>query len=348
MIYRIRNKVYMALWGLILMATIAGFHWSTSNLTAVAQTTKENPAEIYSTHIQTDLRSAYIQIIKEAKKSVYISIYSLTDPAIIKALKQKSEEGIPVTVVYDAKASSGVDSKLGTAVKGIARNGKGLMHLKILVVDGTRSLIGSANFTPTSLRSHANLVLGFYSEDLAKLLETKIMSLCAEGKVGAISRRDYQINDQNVEVWFLPDNPNAIARLKQLIQTANKSIKVGMFTWTRYDLAHEMIDAKNRGINVQIIMDRSSGQGVSAVIADLLYMNGVNVRFSQGSALLHHKFMIIDEDTLVNGSANWTKAAFTQNDDCFIVLSRITASQNLTLHNIWKIMLEESDLYHHS
>lgn len=143
-------------------------------------------------------------------------------------------------------------------------------------------------------------------------------------------------------MWFLPDNTHAVAQLKRLIQTAEKSLKVAMFTWTRFDLAQEMIEAKQKGVEVEIIIDQQSGRGVSAGIVHHLRKGAIPVRLSTGMGLLHHKFMIIDDKILVNGSANWTKAAFGSNDDCVIILYNLNHKQQRNLHRLWKVMKSES------
>lgn len=331
------------LWSLICTLTVACFYWLSASYQAVQQPSASRPTELYSNQTRDDLRSAFIQAINEASQSIYLSIYSLTDRSLIAELRKKSEEGVDVTVIYDADASEGVHRKLGKKVHAVSRKGRGLMHQKILVVDDLKCWIGSANFTPTSLRSHGNLVLGFYCPELAKTLKEKAQTLAREGKVKTIASRNFQINGQKVEMRFLPDDADAVARIKQLIRSAKKTIKIAMFTWTRRDFANEVIEANKRGVRTEVVLDRNSGQGVSALALDILQRNGIPVRVSQGTPLLHHKFMIVDDEILVNGSANWTKAAFTQNDDCFIVLHDLTTEQKNRLEQLWEVILEESD-----
>ncbi len=82
-----------------------------------------------------------------------------------------------------------------------------------------------------------------------------------------------------------------------------------MFTWTRMDFAHAVIEAANRGISVDVVIDSNQGKGASSRIVDLFKNSKVNVALSQGGPLLHHKFLYIDNNLLVNGSANWTRDA---------------------------------------
>ena len=115
-----------------------------------------------------------------------------------------------------------------------------------------------------------------------------------------------------------------------------------MFTWTREDFAKGVIAAFRRGVDVEVVIDYYQGKGASFKIVEQLKNSGVKVRIGKGGALLHHKFMVIDDDTLVNGSANWTKAAFTRNDDCFIVLDPLSSNNQEKLETLWKKIWSES------
>lgn len=316
---------------------MVGYHFTHSHLPHPGQ-----PAELYSTQTRNDLQLTFLHAIRDAKNSILLLMYSLTDPKIIRALRNKSEEGLDIQVICDANASSGVANKLGRKVQTFYRKGRGLMHQKILLIDDCNAWVGSANMTPPSLRMHGNLLIGLRNQDFGKTIAEKAQMMTTVGKIKHIETQCFSIGGQATEMWFLPDNTDAIGRLKQMIQIAEKSLKVAMFTWTRFDLAQEVIDAKQRGVDVQVIIDQHSGCGVSAKVVEYLRKGGIPVRLSTGGKLLHHKFMIIDDKVLVNGSANWTKAAFIQNDDCFMVIHNLNEKQQCHLHRLWNVMITES------
>jgi len=300
-----------------------------------------HPIELYSNQTQNDLQQTFAVAIGEAKKSVLLIIYSLTDNTIIESLKNKSIQGVEVTVICDPKASRRVERRLGPQVNTVKRFAEGLMHQKILVIDETLVWIGSANMTTESLRNHGNLVVGFESPSLAAAIKSKAHGMEADDD-SIVLHQETVLGGQQVELWFLPDDTQAVNRIKQLLRAAQKSIKVAMFTWTRYDLAQEVLNAAKRGVRVEAVIDRQSGYGASAKVVEILQKGGLPVRLSTGSALLHHKFAIIDDTILINGSANWTKAAFTQNDDCFIILHGITDEQKSLLDDLWSVVAHES------
>jgi len=316
--------------------------WIADQAKAVVLPQAENPIEIYSNQTNDDLRGTLVAGIEEAKKSIVLIIYSLTDQDIIQALKKKSEEGVEVTVICDPKASPYTPKKLGKNILVKKRYNNALMHQKILVVDGVKTWIGSANMTHDSLRVHGNLILGFYCPELADCVLRRADSILKGVELPPQDIKEYNIAGQKTELWFLPENQDAVPAIKDLIRSAKKTVRVAMFTWTRYDLANEIIAAQKKGVDTHVVIDYNSGKGASSKVVKLLKDNGIPVYLSQSTGLLHHKFLYIDGETLVNGSANWTLAAFTKNDDCFIILHKLTDQQRQHLDSLWEAISDES------
>lgn len=300
------------------------------------------PVELYSNQTQDDLTHLFQQAIENAKESITLIIYALTDPQIIQTLQKKSESGVPTYIVCDAKASPGISHRLPRATI-IKRYGKGLMHQKILIIDNRQIWLGSANLTTNSLSLHGNLVMGIENPAIAQALTDRAKSMDEDGGYTPLLHKETTAGPQNLELWVLPDDRNAIKRMIALFRSAQKSIKVAMFTWTRVDFTEELIAASKRGVKVETIIDRYSGKGASAKIVRLLEQGGIPIRLSTGNKLLHHKFAYIDDNILVNGSANWTNAAFKENDDYFIVLYPLTPEQQDKMNKLWGILIKESE-----
>ncbi len=304
-----------------------------------------NPVELYSNQMQDNLAEIYQHAIQDAKESITLVIYALTDPQITQALQKKSEAGVQIHIVCDAKASPGIIHHL-PRVNIVRRFGQGLMHQKILIIDNKQIWLGSANMTPSSLNIHDNLVVGLEHRAFAEALTKRARSMDEEGGYHPLLHLEANVGSQNVELWVLPDDPKAVQRMIKFFRSAQKSIQVAMFTWTRVDFAQEMIAAAKRGIKVEVVIDRYSGKGASSKIIHLFEKEGINVRLSTGNKLLHHKFAYIDEKILVNGSANWTNAAFKSNDDYFIALYPLLPEQKIKLNKLWSIIIKGSESPH--
>ncbi len=321
------------------------FPFPASNEIAYSQPTSLSPSpdtlKLYSNQTQDDLKALYLSAIHNAKESITFSIYSLVNQDVIQALNQKVEAGIPVHIVCDAKASVGISRKLPKATI-VKRLSQGLMHQKILIVDQKQILLGSANMTTESLQTHGNLVFNLHHPALAHALTKKAKSMDEEGNTSKLMHCQTTIGSQDLELWVLPDDPDAVKRMIQLFQSAKKTIKVAMFTWTRSDFTQELIAASRRGVKVEAVIDRYSGKGTSAKVVRMLSEAGIPVSLSTGQGLLHHKFAYIDDAILVNGSANWTQSAFKSNDDCFIVLDTLLPEQKTKMNQLWQTIQKQS------
>ncbi len=109
-----------------------------------------------------------------------------------------------------------------------------------------------------------------------------------------------------------------------------------MYTWTHPALTEAVIRAHQRGLQVEVVLDRGQAQGVGQKTVEQLIEGGIEPCITSGLGLVHHKFAWIDGEYLINGSANWTKAAFTRNRDCFLILHQLTEQQNAKMEALWK------------
>ncbi|HVK89280.1 MAG TPA: phospholipase D-like domain-containing protein [Kofleriaceae bacterium] len=93
-------------------------------------------------------------------------------------------------------------------------------------------------------------------------------------------------------------------RLTQMIDSAQTSLDLHMYLWTVRALADRVVAAKNRGVDVRIILDPDHA-GNDAV-RPTLSAGGVNVRNNISLySFAHAKYMIIDGDTAVIMSMNF-------------------------------------------
>lgn len=292
------------------------------------------PPHLYSNQCQRDLRLILLEAIHKATKSIHLVMFGLSDNPILAAISQKTKKGLDVDVYYDPKGSPKVDLLLqGAKVHPIM--GNGLMHQKILVLDHETVFIGSANMTTSSLRMHDNLVVGFVSPKIADFLEQETPH--QSGYMRAM------VGGQDVEIWLLPDpRGHALTDLRKKIKSASKSLRIALFTYTHPGLIEEVIAAHRKGVDVSVIIDMHSGLGASAKGIQQMKDEGIPIFISQGVQLMHHKFVWIDEQILLTGSANWTKAAFYKNSDCFLSLHPLNMEQKSFMKKLWRRLKAES------
>ncbi|MBS0654915.1 MAG: DUF1669 domain-containing protein [Verrucomicrobia bacterium] len=323
----------------LLLAVYALIVYSSNTPSPTALPTAHLPLQLYSNQVEGNLQKTFKEAILNAKESITCIIYALTDDEIITALRKKAEEGLDVTIVHDPVATQNISFRLGPKVHTSSLRNKGLMHHKLIAIDHKQVWLGSANLTRDSLLLHANLVVGLDSPEWAAAIEQKAQDP---------QKRRYkqplliQTNEQKLELWFLPDAPQALDRLLQLLDSAKKTIKVAMFTFTHPKLIQALVDAHKRGVNVEIVLDSDSSRQTSQLAYQRFKREKMKVLVSDRMGLLHEKIAIIDDSQLVAGSTNWTKAAFTNNHEALCILSDLSKEQQSFLHRFWTTTLQES------
>ncbi|MEI6217840.1 MAG: phospholipase D-like domain-containing protein [bacterium] len=118
----------------------------------------------------------------------------------------------------------------------------------------------------------------------------------------------------------------------------------------QFDLVMDLIAAHKRGVKVKVYLDRSESQDQTtgkveihdgnALAHDLLQRAGVDVRYVVPTQRLHAKLLVIDERTVVDGSANWSFSALTENaESSTMVISQQYAI--IKLQWMWKLKLQK-------
>ena len=211
--------------------------------------------------------------IVSAKHSVLLVNYALTDPCIIETLRQKAHQGIDIRVICDIKGSPQIDDKLGSEIMTTRRIGLGLMHQKILVIDNEMTWLGSANMTTDSLCSHGNLVAGVRDTVLAKAISDKAKTLHAEGKNERIPHQSFLIGGQEIELWFLPDDRGAVARINRTDPNGQKN-RAYCYVYLDTSRSGYGVDRGHKtGCKTEVVIDHNSGKAASAKIVKLLKKN---------------------------------------------------------------------------
>jgi phosphatidylserine/phosphatidylglycerophosphate/cardiolipin synthase-like enzyme len=123
---------------------------------------------------------------------------------------------------------------------------------------------------------------------------------------------------QLVEYCFSPKG-NCANILVKWINQASKSVHVLIYSFTLDKVRDALIQAKNRGVDVKVVMDaqQSGLQGAEYIN---LKNAGVPIRLDRASGEMHHKVAIIDGAVVITGSFNWSANANDENRENLVVL----------------------------
>jgi len=152
---------------------------------------------------------------------------------------------------------------------------------------------------------------------------------------------DVTLNKTPTQVYFSPNGGCTDAIVKE-IGKAKAEILVQAYSFTSKDIAKALVDAKKRGVHVEIILDKSNrSQKYSA--ADFTFNMGIPTYIDAQHAIAHNKIMILDKETVITGSFNFTKAAEEKNAENLLILK----NQELAKQYIdnWEKHKEHSEGY---
>jgi len=122
----------------------------------------------------------------------------------------------------------------------------------------------------------------------------------------------------SVQVFFSPRGGCTEAVVNAITQ-AKTEILVQAYSFTSAPIAKALVDAHKRGVQVNIILDRSQRKERYSS-ADFTAHAGIPTFIDAAHAIAHNKVMIIDKAVVITGSFNFTKAAEEKNAENLLVL----------------------------
>lgn len=123
----------------------------------------------------------------------------------------------------------------------------------------------------------------------------------------------------NVLVCFTPPNKCGNFIVEQ-IKEAKQSIYIQAYGFTSKKIIDALIEARNRGVEIEIILDRSNFHKKKQNVIKLLESNQIKIHQDKVAGIAHNKVMIIDNTVVITGSFNFTDNADKRNAENIIVL----------------------------
>jgi phosphatidylserine/phosphatidylglycerophosphate/cardiolipin synthase-like enzyme len=120
------------------------------------------------------------------------------------------------------------------------------------------------------------------------------------------------------EIYFSPEGGCTDAVVEE-ISRARNSILVQAYSFTSTRIAGALVSAARRGIRIEAVLDKSNRTGRYSA-ADFLINARIPTFIDSKHAIAHNKVIIIDGNTVITGSFNFTKAAEESNAENLLVL----------------------------
>ncbi|MCX8158067.1 MAG: phospholipase D-like domain-containing protein [Candidatus Diapherotrites archaeon] len=117
------------------------------------------------------------------------------------------------------------------------------------------------------------------------------------------------VDSSKINLYLCPQD-NCHEKLISFYNSANKSIHVMIYSFTKKDIADALIAAKKRGVDVKVIFD-STQASLEDAKDEYLKENGIDIKIVDlsGRNIFHNKISIIDGIAFSSGSYNYTNNA---------------------------------------
>jgi phosphatidylserine/phosphatidylglycerophosphate/cardiolipin synthase-like enzyme len=120
------------------------------------------------------------------------------------------------------------------------------------------------------------------------------------------------------KVYFSPHGGCTEAVIEAL-DKARSTVLVQAFSFTSAPIAKALVEAHRRGVKTEIVLDRSQRTD-NYSSGTFFHDNAVPCYIDAKHAVAHNKVMVIDGETVITGSFNFTKAAEDNNAENLLVI----------------------------
>jgi len=120
--------------------------------------------------------------------------------------------------------------------------------------------------------------------------------------------------DAHVDEAVFSPHQDVCRRIIAALDRLTRKADLAVFTITDDRVTRAILDAHKRGVALRIVSDNDKANDIGSDIERLAAV-GIAVRIDRTPVHMHHKFAILDDRTLLNGSYNWTRSAALENHE---------------------------------
>jgi phosphatidylserine/phosphatidylglycerophosphate/cardiolipin synthase-like enzyme len=282
--------------------------------------------------------------IQNASQTIDVTSFDLNLPSFVNALGEAAQRGVAVRLVYDGENGSqslaaslsptgakfdalAVLKAAGVQVVNGGRS-SGLMHDKMIIIDGRILFMGSWNMSYNDTFRNNNNLLEITDPTILANYQAKFDELFVDQRFGThaeIGAKVPQLTVDGVQIYnYFSPVDHVMDKLVGFVKNAKQSVRFMIFTFTDKGLANAMIEQYSAGLDVAgVIEDRGASQGALVPLA----CAQVPVKVDGNKYTMHHKVIVIDGHIVITGSFNFTVSADTENDDNLLVIDNAVVAR---------------------
>jgi len=266
--------------------------------------------------------------IARAQSTMDVAAYDFDLLSVADALAEAHEYGVLVRLVTDSDnfEELAVQQLKSAGIEVVEDEREAIMHNKFVVIDETIVWTGSWNLTESGTYRNNNNAVRIVSDLLAENYTVEFEEMFEGREFGPASPADTphrQVIVENgdkddgirIESYFAPEDQVA-EKVLALIEQAEDSIRFMAFSFTDDRLGKAMIDQDEAGLTVQGVFEERGADPEYSEFGRMYRTEPrMDVRLDGNTYMMHHKVIIVDNETVVLGSFNFSKSADEMNDE---------------------------------
>ena len=137
--------------------------------------------------------------------------------------------------------------------------------------------------------------------------------------------------DISYQVCFTPQQ-NCTGQIVKTINNAKKTILLQAYSFTSQPIIKALVKAKYHDVNVKLLLDKSLIINADQYYSPIHYFqkHDIWMRIDYLPDIAHNKVIIIDNNTVITGSFNFTKAAQKYNAENVLIIHDHDLAQKYT------------------
>ncbi len=289
-----------------------------------------------ASHVDTNgIDDRFLAFVSSGKKSIFCAFYELEWMDAAQVLIEKHRAGLAVKVVSDSdyEGRDATRACIDAGIPVVFDSRSAFMHDKFCVVDGQRVWTGSTNITENGMFRNDNNAIVVASPELASNFTAEFGEMFADHRFGPRSPRGTAypvvvVDRVTFETYFAPED-NVRRELIDEIEDAHRTIDFMAFSFTSDDIAEAMAKRIHDGVAVRGIFETRNA-GSRYADDDFLSRQGAIIHMDENPYTMHNKVIIIDTDTVVTGSYNFSNNAEESNDENVLIIHSPAVAERYT------------------
>ncbi len=289
----------------------------------------------------------------QAQQTIDLAVFELNSRPIADALIAAHDRGVTIRLVtdddhgldvslYEAYLAAGEDDRedildqmeeepddtlldelYDAGIPIVDDDRSALMHNKFIIIDGIDVWTGSMNLTVNGSYRNNNNFLRLRNRLVADDYQAEFDEMFVDRLFGPRSPANtpnpqVTVNGIPIEVYFAPED-EVISQVVAEVNDAESTIRFMAFSFTENELGDAVLARAADGITVQGVFETVGSETVYSEMTRF-YCAGLEVRQDGNPYVLHHKVMIMDDDTVVLGSFNFSDSAAESNDENLMIV----------------------------